>query len=438
MREAEAVGAIVKEIYKTPPKPVRHIALVVLIVLALPCMFVSLPLGIVCLWCAAVMTYYSLVEPENSFALQQDERNRKEAERLNKFIDALYLGGVLDEDTTIEDVKITSPAPLVFDIELRQVGKTEEALRKTAEASLNAMESVAVEIRRTDPSHFLVIYSQQMPAERLAASVCRYKDLKPATSIEALPIGTDIDGNPVCINLESRNCLIGGNPRSGKSVALAAMLCGLCRCSNECITVLSPKVLDFQEFAPRVRLIQDPSEMLEYLTELREEAERRKVWCVKNRAKQIKPPDYEKVGGHLTTIIDEFAVIRATTTTDEKGKTVKTGEQIQAAVFSLVAETGFSASSFVLCVQKASGASGISTDLRDLISGNRISFATETPEATKMVLGEFSQDAPCHLITTSQKGVGYISQDGQPPRPFRGALTTREDEEKAARQGKKK
>ena len=77
---------------------------------------------------------------------------------------------------------------------------------------------------------------------------------------------------------------------------------------------------------------------------------------------------------------------------DEKGKTVKTGEQIQAAVYRLIAETGFAASSFVLCLQKASGASGISTDLRDLISGNRISFATETPEATKMVLGELVDD----------------------------------------------
>lgn len=429
---------MMEEIYKTPPKPVRHVALVALLVLGVVGLLVSLPLGVVCLWCAGVMIYYTARHPENEFALQQDERDRKETDCLNKFIDALYMGGVLDDYSTAEEVSITSPAPLVFDVELRQVGKTEEALRVAAEASLNAMESVAVETRRTAPSRFLVVYSPEMPAERLAAMECRYKDLKPAASIEALPIGIYEDGQPVYLNLESRNALIGGNPRSGKSVALAALLCGLCRCQNERITVLSPKVLDFQEFAPRVRLIQDPAEMLDYLNELHEEAERRKVWCVENRAKKVEQKDYAAVGGHYTTIIDEFAVIRAATTTDEKGKTVKTGEQIQAAVYRLIAETGFAASSFVLCLQKASGASGISTDLRDLISGNRISFATETPEATKMVLGELVDDAPCHLITTAQKGVGYISVDGQPPRPFRGALTTQQDEEDAARQEKQR
>lgn len=427
-----------EEIYKTPPKPYRHIALGILIVLGLVGLFVSLPLGVGCLWCAGVMIYYTARHPENEFALQQDERNRREAEDLNRFIDSLYLGGVLDDYSTAEEVSITSPAPLVFEVEIRQIGKTEEALRKAAEASLNAMESVSVEVRRIAPSRFLVMYSPKMPAERLAVMECRYKDLKPATSIEALPIGQYEDGQPVYMNLESRNALIGGNVRSGKSSTIAALLCGLCRCQNERITVLSPKVLDFQEFAPRVRLIQDPAEMLDYLNELHEEAERRKVWCVKNRAKKIEPENFAEVGGHLTTIIDEFAVIRAATTTDEKGKTIKTGEQIQAAVYRLIAETGFAASSFVLCLQKASGASGISTDLRDIINGNRISFATETPEATRMVLGEFVEDAPCHLITTAQKGVGYISTDGQPPRPFRGALTTREDEGQAARQGKKR
>lgn len=429
---------MMEEIYKTPPKPVRHVALVALIVLGVVGLFVSLPLGVVCLWCAGVMIYYSARHPENEFALQQDERDRKATDCLNKFIDALYMGGVLDDYSTAEEVSITSPAPLVFDVELRQIGKTEEALRAAAEANLNAMESVAVETRRTAPSRFLVVYSPETPAERLAGIECRYRDMKTAVSIEALPIGQYEDGQPVYINLESRNALIGGNPRSGKSVALAALLCGLCRCPNERVTVLSPKVLDFQEFAPRVRLIQDPAEMLDYLNELHEEAERRKVWCVENRAKKIEPKDYTMSMPHLTTIIDEFAVIRAATTTDEKGKTIKTGEQIQAAVYRLIAETGFAASSFVLAVQKASGASGISTDLRDLINGNRISFATETPEATRMVLGEFADDAPCHLITTDQKGVGYISADGQPPRPFRGALTTQKDEEEAARQGKKR
>lgn len=426
-----------EDLRKNPPPPMRRISLGVLLILGVALFLVWSPLCLLCLWCAGVMLYYTRCHPESPIALQQDERDREEVEDFNRFIAALYVGGVLDETTTPDDIEIESPAPLVFSLEIRQAGKTEDMLRKAAEDSLNAMRCVAVETRRVAPSRYLVMYSPETPAERLAAISCRYEDLPPVESIEALPIGVYEDGSPVLMNLESRNALIGGNPRSGKSVALAALLCGLCRCPNERVTVLSPKALDFQAFAPAVRLIQDPAEMLDYLGELREEAERRKAWCVLNGRKKVDLCDLSPSLPHLTTVIDEFAVIRAATTTDEKGKTIKTGEQIQAAVYSLVAETGFSASSWVLCLQKASGASGISTDLRDLINGNRISFATETPEATKMVLGDLADNAPCHLITTKQKGVGFISTDGQPPRAFRGALTTQEDEREAAMKGQK-
>ena len=423
-----------EDLHKAPPLPYRRIALVVSIVVGIGGAFISLPF-VLCLWLAGVIVYYSAKEPGEWLALQQDEREREAVQLYNRFIDGLYAGGVLDDSTTPEDVTITSPAPLVYDIALTQVGKTAARLQRAAEDSIDALGCVDVTVDRTAPSCYRVTYSRQFPAERLAAIDCRFDALPPAVSIEALPIGVFEDGSPVTLNLESRNALIGGNPRSGKSVALAALLCGLCRCPHERVTVLSPKILDFQSFAPAVRLIQDPVEMLEYLDSLRAEAELRKGWCVAHHAKKISPRDYSDRLPHLTTIIDEFAVIRAATTTDDKGKTVKIGEQIQAAVFSLVAETGFSASSFVLAVQKASGASGISTDLRDLISGNRVSFATETPEATKMVLGDFAVDSPCHLITPAQKGVGYVSLDGQPPRCFRGALTTEEDEERATTEG---
>lgn len=255
-------------------------------------------------------------------------------------------------------------------------------------------------------------------------------------NIRALPIGRYEDGSPVLVNLESRNGLLNGSPRSGKSVALAALLCGLCRCPHERVAVLSPKVLDFHKFAPAVRLIKDPAAMLDYLEELHGEAERRKEWCTERGLKKIAPEHYSAVP-HLTTIIDEFTVVRRSVVQDEKGKPVKVGERIEAEVMKLVAETGFAGLSFVISTQRASG-QNITTDLRDIVSGFRASFATETPETDRMVFGEYASEAPCHLITTEQKGVGYISIDGQPPRPFRGALTTDEDEAAAAAEAVKR
>lgn len=166
-----------EDLYKRDPAPLRLISLVVLVVLGVVCLFASFPLWVLCFWCAGVMIYYSIAEPENIAALQQDGRDRQAAEKQNRFIDALYSGGVIDDDTTQDDIEITSPQPLVFDVELRQAGKTEAALRRAAEDSLNAMACVAVECRRTAPSRYRVAFSEQMPAERLAAMSCCYADL---------------------------------------------------------------------------------------------------------------------------------------------------------------------------------------------------------------------------------------------------------------------
>ena len=136
--------------------------------------------------------------------------------------------------------------------------------------------------------------------------------------VSSLPIGIYADGSPVLVSLESRNALINGNPRSGKSVCLSALICSLLRCSGERVIVMSPKILDFQRFAPAVRLVKDPVSMLKCLGDLREEAERRKEYCERAYAKKIDPSFYDRFP-HCTIIVDEFTVIKRSAVIDEKG-----------------------------------------------------------------------------------------------------------------------
>lgn len=429
-----AVSSVPAAFERQPPPPVRRIVLGVALVGGVAGWLLALPwwVCVVCLAYVVAAIVVSVLMPDSVFAVQADDRDREEAERFNIFVSALAAGGVIDDDTMPDEISISTPAPLVYEVEIHKPGVTWESLARACAASVDVFACVDVDVVRTAPSVYRVTYSSETPIERCARHVVRYRDLPRATSATSLPIGAFEDGSPVCVNLESRNVLIGGNPRSGKSMALAALLCGLCRLPHERVYVLSPKSLDFAVFASKAQVIQEPAQMLACLQEVREEAERRKAWCEDRGLKKIEPRHYAQVP-HITVVVDEFAAIRARVVPDEKGKMIKIGEQIQQAVFGLVAECGFAGISFVLSTQKASGATGISTDLRDLISGARVCFATETVEATRMVLGEAAALAPCHEITPQQRGVGYVSVDGGRPRAFRGALVEPADEEESVK-----
>ena len=236
--------------------------------------------------------------------------------------------------------------------------------------------------------------------------------------ISKMPIGKYADGGSVCVNLDSRNALINGNPRSGKSVMLSVLICDLLKCEHELVAIASPKSLDFAVFAvsPAVRLLQATDDILAHLDWLVAESERRKRLCEVQGVKKITPSPSEP---HITTVIDEFTVLKLLE------------PKIEQKVMRLVAETGFAGFSFVISTQRVSSRN-ISTDLRDLIAGNRISFATETAESDKMIFGDLATFAPCHQIGANQQGVGYASLDGRRPRPFKSAIATKEDEQRSA------
>lgn len=240
--------------------------------------------------------------------------------------------------------------------------------------------------------------------------------------IDHLPIGRYADGDPVCISLREMNCLMNGNPRSGKSVCLSAIVCQLMRCNNEAIYILSPKILDFANFAGRCELVQDPRKMLSFLGWLQHENERRKQFCIANDMKKL--TEFNNEYPHVTVVIDEYTVIKMN---QDHGK------EIENQVMKLVAETGFAGFSFIIATQRASS-KNMSTDLRDLITGVRVCFACSTEESTKMVFDCDYRIALAHKIPSSAKGVGYISVAGQQPKLFKSAFVSQQDEKRITNQ----
>lgn len=428
-----------KALYKQPTPRIRAIALVVLVISTAALTLLASPLAILAGWGAAAIGYASVMRPDSWLALAQDERNNEEVSRFNLFVDALAAGGVIDKETQEGDIEVDMPAPLIFTVTMRQVGKTAGQLEKAAKASLNALGAVSCEVRRTAPGEYLVVYSEFPPVDELSKIEVSFSDLLDRVdgiSLSALPIGVYRDGKPVLASLESRNALLAGVMGSGKSVCLSAMICGLLRCNRpgrtlEKTTIISPKILDFQNFRGACRLISDYSEIMDYLAELHQEIERRKAYCIAAGLKKVSGGHIEKVGGHITVIIDEYTVIKTAIMQDEKGKTVKIGEAIEAELMRLIAEARFASVSFVLALQKADSRN-MDTRTRDLISGCRISFASEGKTSAEMVFGEFAANAPCHEIGANHPGVGYVQIDALVPQPFKGAFADDADERSAA------
>lgn len=417
------------------PSPVRLFVLLASVLLVIVLIVLGYPLYALPPLCVAgVLIFMTVRHPENYFALQQDKITAEQYARYNRFIDAMISGNIIDDDTTLEQLVILETSPFVYTLEMHQHGKTYDMLQRACEGSLNAMEALDVSVKQDSASKYTVRYSALDPKQVLADMPAPFRELIDSDiSLTHLPIGKLEDGEPVYVNLESRNMLANGNPRSGKSVMLSCLLAGLCRANQNHpinIAVMSPKILDFQEFEDGVKLISDVSEMLDFLEKIHAEANRRKQFCIANRIKKIEPKHYATCPP-IVIIIDEFTVIKTTTQEDEKGRAVRIGEQVENAVMRLVAETGFAAISFVLCTQRVSS-QNMRTDLRDLIAGNRVSFATETPETDRMIFGDYAEYAPCHEIATTQKGVGYISIDGVKPVPFKGAFADADDERDAA------
>lgn len=427
--------------YAAPPIRLRLTCLFVSAAGFLLCIEACLPIALLSLFCIASILVQSVTYrgQDEGGALQIDEIERKKSLAHNRFVDLLWASGVIDEDTRAEDFSLECVKALddetSFLVTVSQPGKKQDSIIRAAKAGLLAFDSADVSIRQVKGrlrvnGTYIVSYFRQPEKDRLAGMLVPFSELRAERpSVASLPVGLFSDGSVATVSLLSQNALVAGVPRSGKSVFLSTLICDLCLCDHENVVVMSPKILDFSSFSNRCLLLSRADEMLSFLSDLSSESERRKSICLARGIKKIE--DFDDDCPHISVIVDEFTVIRSFTQIDDRGKKRKIGIEIEDAIMRLVAETGFAGISFVLTTQRVSS-TNMSTDLRDLISGNRICFATETLESTKMVFGDCAPLAPCHLLTTSHRGVGYIASNGNPPRIFKSAIASKEDEESAS------
>ena len=400
------------------------------------------PLAVPFLAAVAAIVYATAVRPEWRIAVQEDARTRDRRRALRRFMGCLERAGieVYEDETRVECCDADPPR---FFVATTGYGMTRQRLAAMCEEALPTFGAVRYTLERVPTTGggygYDVAFHQTAATEALEALEVRYEDIVgERPTYKRVPVGLFEDGTTAAISLDNRNALVGGLPRSGKSVLLSVLITGLCRCDGERIVVLSPKALDFQAFAPRAEIYQQPDEMLEALRRVGDEIERRKEYCERTRRKKIDRFTMERP--HIAIIVDEYAVIRNAQTQEDGGrKPRKIGMEIEQELFAIVSQGAFSGCQVCLTSQRLSS-NVISTDLRDICAGNLVSFANGSETSDQMIFGEYAGAAPASQIPIRAKGVGYLFAEGdmEQPRLFKCALTDMETEARVAEQNKER
>lgn len=401
--------------------------------------FFASPFCVVCFWVAAYIIWASIKQPDNIFALQEDARNAEKRRNIDKFIETMNRGH-MEQGAAAEDYEIIceSVSPLVFVFTSSAYGATAEHMAAVCANAAPVFGAIRYTMEQTTTNdqnalEYRIAFYTKPAAETAAALSVDYKDIsdiKPR--YDAVPVGLFEDGSTAFVSFKNRNMLLSGLPRMGKSCLLSIIGLGLIRCGkSERLIVLSPKILDFQAFKNHAELYETPQQILAAVQSVNMEIEKRKKYCIKNRIKKMPEPTEQEP--HIVILIDEYAVIKASKIPDESGKKWrKIGEEIEAEITKIVAQGGFANCQTVITSQRLSS-QVISTDLRELIAGNAVSFAQSRQTSSEFVFGEMWEAAPAHEIPITAQGVAYIYTEGtmSAPKIMKAAYMSDEAEQEA-------
>lgn len=232
--------------------------------------------------------------------------------------------------------------------------------------------------------------------------------------------GADTRGRPVEFSMIERSYLIGGEPGGGKSVA-----------SNNVLGFffLDPRVqvyladgkfgTDLMMWEPMAKAVltdQRQAAMLEFVTEVREEMNRRYALKRKLRIQTFTEADAEKHGLHPIVLhIDELQYWTAS------GDATMSRE-CMAAIADIVGR-GRAVGIITGVVTQRPAAEVVPSRLRDLLS-IRWALRCTTPDASDTILGRgwASRGYSAALIQPDQRGAGYILAEGSAPVQMRAAF----------------
>lgn len=133
----------------------------------------------------------------------------------------------------------------------------------------------------------------------------------PLDPIRALPIGLDDNGVEVATSFYGQSILIGGNPGSGKSVAMRVILAGLAASRNVCLVGIDPKYAELSMWRPRFSELVLGNEVeptVSLLSDLLVEVQRRAEYLSTTQTATLLPTHENP---WIVLVIDEWAELGA-------------------------------------------------------------------------------------------------------------------------------
>jgi DNA segregation ATPase FtsK/SpoIIIE-like protein len=224
---------------------------------------------------------------------------------------------------------------------------------------------------------------------------------------DPIPIGLDEHGEPVRVGLVERNVLVGGEPGSGKSVALSLLIAAAALDPSARVWLLDGKLVELAAWAPVAdRLVgPDGGEAIELLRAVQREMDARYRELLARGLRKVRREDGLPL--HLV-VVDELAFYMSLPDAKQR-------RELTERLRDLVAR-GRAAGVIVVAATQKPGTEVVPSSLRDLF-GFRLALRCTTRDASDTILGDgwATLGADASTVPGSQRGVGYLLSEGERP-----------------------
>lgn len=233
---------------------------------------------------------------------------------------------------------------------------------------------------------------------------------------EAIPLGILEDGKVASITLPEHNLLIGGEPGSGKSVALSSIVSAGALDPGVSLTLLDGKQVELQGWKRVAERFVGPNlrDAIDALEELGAEMDARYDALSEANRRKVQASD-----GHTLrlVVIDELALYL-------RGGPKQLQERLAESLRDLVAR-GRAAGVIVVASTQKPSHDTVPTWIRDLFS-YRIAMRCTSSDASDTILGAgwATKGFSAASIDPALRGVGYLLAEGGVPQRFRATHLT--------------
>jgi hypothetical protein len=299
------------------------------------------------------------------------------------------------------------PAGRIFYLEL-PTGLYLEALEKRVPELTAALNARVIRIQPSRNSvryvEMTVVYGDPFRREYPSPLL----DVESCSLWNPVVLGVGEDGAPVSISLFEHNLLIGGEPGSGKSVALSSIVAAAALDPTVHLVLLDGKEVELSLWLDVAGHFVGRSQVdaVEALKEVQAEMDDRYMELSESRLRKI-----EKWGrdGLILVVIDELALYL-------RGGEKTLRDEFADLLRDLVAR-GRAAGIIVVAATQKPSHDIVPTFIRDLFA-YRLALRSTSPEASDTILGQgwASQGFSAAMIDPQRRGVGYLLAEGGIPR----------------------